>query len=113
MNTCRDDAPSAIRTPISLVRRSTRYDNTLKRPDTVSSSASPPRISETQKAICRKNVSSPRQRLHGDHISHGRTSKYADDTDLKTTDVLPAPLSATAMRSGASNCGLTAAYAVM
>ena len=41
------------------------------------------------------------------------TSKYADDTDLNVTDVLPAPVSAKATRSGASNCGLTAAYAVM
>ena len=51
-------APSAIRTPISLVRCATRYDSTLNSPDTVSNSASPPRISDTQKAICRKNVSS-------------------------------------------------------
>jgi len=27
----RDDSPSAIRTPIPLVRCSTRYDNTLKK----------------------------------------------------------------------------------
>ena len=53
-----DEAPSAIRTPISLVRCSTRYDSTLNSPDTVSNSASPPSISDTQKAICRKNVSS-------------------------------------------------------
>src|SRR5687768_10361318 len=55
------------------------------------------------------------------------TSKYADDTDLNTTEVLPAPgsptrglcalgwapVSAKATRSGASNCGLMAAYKVM
>jgi len=47
--TLREAAPSAIRTPISLVRCSTRYDNTLKSPDTVSNSARPPRITDTQK----------------------------------------------------------------
>src|SRR4029078_8954351 len=41
------------------------------------------------------------------------TSKYEPETDLNTTGVLPAPLSAKATRNGASNCGLTAAYAVM
>ena len=53
-----DEAPSAIRTPISLVRCSTRYDSTLNSPDTVSSSASAPRINDTQNATWRKNVSS-------------------------------------------------------
>ena len=42
--TCRGEAPSAIRTPISLVRCSTRYDSTLNSPDTVSNRASPPSI---------------------------------------------------------------------
>ena len=53
-----DEAPNAIRTPISLVRCSTRYDSTLNNPDTVSNRASAPRMSETQNAICRKNLSS-------------------------------------------------------
>src|SRR4051812_18524324 len=41
------------------------------------------------------------------------TSKYELETDLNTTGVLPAPASTQPMRNGASNCGLTAAYAVI
>ena len=67
-----EEAPSAIRTPISLVRCSTRYDSTLNSPDTVSNSASPPRISDTQKAIRRKNVSSLATRPHGHDHAHVR-----------------------------------------
>ena len=47
-------APSAMRTPISLARCSTRYDSTLKSPDNVSASARPPSTSVVQNAICRK-----------------------------------------------------------
>ena len=45
-------APSAMRTPISLVRCSTRYDSTLNRPDSVSARASPPSATVNQNAIC-------------------------------------------------------------
>ena len=51
----RDEAPSAIRTPISRRRCSTRYDSTLNNPDTVNNSARPPSASETENAIRKKN----------------------------------------------------------
>ena len=44
-------APSAIRTPISRVRCSTRYESTLNSPDNVSSSASAPSTSVSQNGI--------------------------------------------------------------
>ena len=52
-------APSAMRTPISFARCSTTYDRTLNRPDTVSTSASPPSTTVTQKAIRRMDVCIP------------------------------------------------------
>jgi len=52
--TSRGVAPSAMRTPISLVRCSTRYDSTLNRPESVSTSASPPRHIVDQNPSCRK-----------------------------------------------------------
>ena len=49
-------APSATWTPMSFARCSTRYDSTLNRPDTVSTSASPPRTTATQNAIPRTYI---------------------------------------------------------
>ena len=50
-------APSAIRTPISLVRCSTRYESTLNSPDNVRRSASAPSTSVSQNGIPRRYAS--------------------------------------------------------
>ena len=56
-------APSAIRTPISLVRCSTRYESTLNSPDNVRRSASAPSTSVSQNGIARRYVSRAREGL--------------------------------------------------
>ena len=48
-----------MRTPISFACCSTTYDSTLNRPDTVSTSASPPKTTVTQKAIRSRYVCIP------------------------------------------------------
>ena len=70
--TLRDVAPSAMRTPISFVRCSTRYDSTLKSPDTVSVKASVPSTSVTQKAICQEIGLHSRHGPHRQHLTHVR-----------------------------------------
>ena len=49
----------AIRTPISLVRCSTRYESTLNSPDSVRRSASAPSTSVSQNGIARRYASMP------------------------------------------------------
>ena len=64
-------APSAIRTPISLLRCSTRYDRTLNRPETVSARARPPRMTAIQKTTSSTAASSPRHHPHRRDLAEG------------------------------------------
>ena len=63
-------APSAIRTPISLVRCSTRYESTLNSPDNVSRSASAPSTSVSQNGICQQIHFHARDGLQRGDLAH-------------------------------------------
>ena len=67
-----DEAPSAIRTPISLVRCSTRYDSTLNSPDTVSNSASAAENQRHPERDLQEERFEPRHRPHGHDLAHVR-----------------------------------------
>ena len=63
-------APSAIRTPISLVRCSTRYESTLNSPDNVRRSASAPSTSVSQNGIARRYAANARDGPQRGDLGH-------------------------------------------
>ena len=65
-------APSAMRTPISFACCSTTYDSTLNRPDTVNTSASPPKYDRDPKGDLQHVRLHSGHRSQGDDIAQGR-----------------------------------------
>jgi hypothetical protein len=70
--TFRDEAPSAIRTPISLVRCSTRYDNTLKSPRHGQQQREPAENHRHPEGHRQQEGLEPRHRPQGDDLAHVR-----------------------------------------
>ena len=80
-------APSAMRTPISRVRCSTRYESTLNNPDSVSSSASTPSTTVSQNEVAEDVGVRSRERLHRRDLGHVRVERRESIEDHASRDL--------------------------